>query len=172
MTKLKLNRVFFRAVEPFDFEITFKWENDPKNWLQSGVEKPYTTNEIKKFVNNKQDLVIDGQMRWMIISSATKQVIGALDLFNYNAELESANIGILIDESFRGQGFASEAIVGIETYCKEAASLNYLECQVLENNIMSQKLFKKLGYKQTNSELDSYFYLGEYFGQLTFRKEL
>ena len=172
MAYTHLNRIAFREVEPSDFEIVFKWENNPKHWLQSGVEQPYTSEEIRTYVSKKQTLEIDGQTRRIIIDKSGNQIIGAIDLFKYSSKHHSACVGILVDDEFRRQSYATEAILRIEPTCLKEFGIKQLECQVLKQNVASQKLFEKLGYIEVAELQRAYFYLGEYYTQLTYRKIL
>ncbi len=168
----ELNRIEFREVESTDFDIVLKWENDPKNWLQSGVERPYTSGEIRAYVKVKQSLLIHGQTRRIIVLKDSRQIVGAVDLFKYDSTTKTANLGILIEEEFRRKGYATEAIRKMEKFATNELKLTCIECQVLESNPGSQKLFEAIGYQKIKSEVDSYFYLGDYYPMLTYRKKL
>ena len=172
MNAKTLNRIFLREVEATDFDVVFRWENDPKNWVLSGVEKPYTSDEIRSYVNQKQTLLIDGQTRRMVILKSSGTVIGAIDLFKYDSVQNRARLGILIDETYRRQKYASEALSLIERLAVEEFGLECIECHVLENNKKSQKLFESNGYQKVQSDQNSYFYLGEYYPQMTYQKRL
>ncbi|HNO71143.1 MAG TPA: GNAT family N-acetyltransferase, partial [Bacteroidia bacterium] len=81
--------------------------------------------------------------------------IGCIDLFNFDAEIKKAGIGILISEEFRKNGFASEALKLLITHCFNKLYLRQLYCNIHADNIASLNLFKKNGFSQIKNENDT-----------------
>ena len=137
-----------------------------------GQNEAYTEIEIKTYVNQKQTLLIDGQTRFIIFKLITNDIVGCLDLFNYDSNKEQASIGILIDEAYRTANFGYEALMAIEKNCKEALGLKILNCVVLEDNSASIALFEKAGYTMIRLEKDNYVYQDKTYSQLIYQKSL
>lgn len=142
-------------MQPTDAAMLHKWENDTSHWKMSGTEKPFTKKEIKKFISSRHDIYLEGQLRWMIeLSPSAKEAernsIGCIDLFDFSERERKSGIGILIDKNFRANGYASEAVSLLATYCFEILNLKKLCCTISKDNIASIKLFRKNKFKITN----------------------
>ncbi len=153
MNVLKGASVILRAVEPQDADLLFKWENDGKNWQVSNTITPFSKRIIEEYVESaKQDIFENKQLRLMIDKAEDNQTIGTIDLFDFEPLHSRAGVGILIhQEEDRAKGYASESLKLMSEYCKNTLIIKQLYCQVSEKNIVSQKLFEKLGYEKTGT---------------------
>lgn len=153
---IKGNTISLRSLLKSDAEFIFKWENDKANWRVSDTLKPYSKVEIEDFINNQKDIYSDKQLRLMIcLNKNPTDCIGCIDLFNFDAKIKKAGIGILISEEFRKNGFASEALKLLITHCFNKLYLRQLYCNIHADNIASLNLFKKNGFSQIKNENDT-----------------
>ncbi len=140
--------IFLRELQPADAGVMSKWENDTDNWKVSGTIKPFTLNEIETFVNKKQDLELNEQIRFVICLKDSKDPIGTLDLFEFDAVKKSVGIGVLLAEkAYRKKGFATEAVNLIVDYCRNELKLVNLFCNIQKDNATSIRLFEKNGFQ-------------------------
>ncbi|MBK7029669.1 MAG: GNAT family N-acetyltransferase [Bacteroidales bacterium] len=143
--------ISLRAPEPADIDTLYKWENDPTIWHLGNTLSPYSRFEIEQFVlNSSHDIYSSKQLRFMIdcLDSSTKQeTVGSVDLFDFDPHHRRAGIGILIDEKYRKNGFATEALELLSAYCFNTLNLHQLYCNIENTNQDSIRLFTRLGYK-------------------------
>lgn len=160
-----------RPVNKTDFEMIYKWENDQSNWIQSGVVKPYGSDEILSYVAKSEDLLTDGQTRFMIAlnSGAT---IGCIDLFDFDSDNKIASVGLLVDEKYRQNGYGFEALMGLAFIAKRRYGLKCLKASVLVDNQTSNNLFKRSGYLADDTKAAIYTYNNIDYLQLTYLKQL
>lgn len=145
---LKGQHIFLRHLQSTDVDFIYKWENDTANWAVSGTTKPFTKPEIETFVNTKQNLLLDGQLRYVICLNDIEQPIGTIDLFEFDVEQSAVGIGVLIAEKAqRNKGFASETINLIIDYCRNELKLVNLFCNIQKDNTASIRLFEKCGFR-------------------------
>lgn len=71
---------------------------------------------------------------------------GCIDLFDFDPAHSRAGIGILIDEDFRQQGIAQQALQLCTSYAKEILNLHQLWCSITSDNHASKKLFSAAGF--------------------------
>lgn len=144
---LKGTQVYLRAMEPQDLELLYQWENNPANWEVSGTLTPYSKNQLKQFIEDSQhDIFTLKQARFMICKKDSN-VIGTLDLFEFDPQHKRAGVGILIgDESERNKGFALEALQILSNYAENKLHLTQLFCTISSKNSPSIRLFEKAGY--------------------------
>lgn len=144
---LKNNHIILRAVEPKDVDLLYLWENNSENWQISNTTIPYSKEILRQFVEAPQDIYASKQLRLMITLTNTDQTVGAVDLFNFDPKNQNASIGILIDESFRKNQFAFEALNLLKSYALNVVGIRNLSATILENNLPSLKLFEKCGFE-------------------------
>jgi len=142
--------LLLRAPEPVDIDIIFNWENDMRIWHLGNTISPFSRFAIEQFVmNTDNDIFSSKQLRLMIdwhSSDDGTKTIGSIDLFDFDPLHKRAGIGILIDESSRRKGFASEALNLLIEYCFTILNLHQLYCNIEERNTESIRLFTKAGF--------------------------
>lgn len=142
--KLKL-----RAIEPEDLDVLYKWENDTSQWRNGCTLSPYSKLSLREYINNtlSQDIYESHQLRLMVcLKNEESAVIGTVDIYDLDPKNLRAGIGILIDEKYRGQKYASEVLEIIREYAFNFLNLRQLYAYILCDNEISKKLFKKAGY--------------------------
>jgi diamine N-acetyltransferase len=143
---LKGKQIYLRGVEIEDLNYIEEIENNPENWLISGTLIPFSRKSLEEYILSIRSLAIDKQSRWIICKNDTHSQIGAIDLFEYDAIHRRAGMGIIIDEDYRKNGLASEAISILKEYAFSFLNLSQLWANILEDNKASQALFEKLGF--------------------------
>ena len=138
--------IALRCAEPEDAPLIYRWENDRSVWRVSGTIAPYTLFHIEQFLLNNNDLTSQKQLRLMIDLCETKESIGCIDIYDYDALNERAKVGILIDKAHRHQGYAASALSLCLDYLFHDLMLHQMYCVIDETNIESQKLFEGQGF--------------------------
>ncbi|MCK6640025.1 MAG: GNAT family N-acetyltransferase [Bacteroidia bacterium] len=137
-------RIRLRALEPYDVDTLYKWENDTTIWKASNTITPFSRFVLEQYIASSHlDLYTNKQLRLMITNKEGKDV-GAIDLFDYDPQHQRAGIGILIaSPEDRGKGYASEALTVLIQYCFHQLHLHQLYCTVTVDNEDSILLFQK-----------------------------
>ena len=148
MMFMKNDKVSLRIAEPKDAEIIYCWENDMRVWRDSETLVPFAMRQIEQFLLNNNDLMSEKQLRLMIEDVKTGIQVGCIDIYDYDAFNSRAGFGILIDEKYRGQGYAKNAIVLLLDYCFNTLLLNQIYSLVLATNIESLVLFESIGFER------------------------
>ena len=148
---MKGKNVFLRAVELEDAEALYQLENDVTIWDLSDTTMPFSRFAIEQYVieSSTNDIFTNKQLRLMIAENMNKKVIGAIDLYNFNPLHRRAGVGILILESYRQKGYASEAMQLLMNYAFSTLQLHQLYCTVSADNKASLALFIRMGFVQT-----------------------
>lgn len=143
---IKNDTIALRCAEPEDARLIYRWENDRRVWRVSGTVAPYTLFHIEQFLLNNNDLTSQRQLRLMIDLCDTKESVGCIDIYDYDALNERAKVGILIDEAHRHQGYAAHALSLCLDYLFHDLMLHQVYCCIDEKNTESQKLFENQGF--------------------------
>ena len=118
MNYLTGKQIELRAVEPEDLDALYRWENDSSLWIYGSTVSPFSRYLLKQYIENyTADIARDKQLRLIIMRKESRQVIGAIDCFDYDITNRKAAIGLLIDPDHKRQGFGRDAL---ETFIEYA----------------------------------------------------
>ena len=148
MMFIKNDMVSLRMAEPNDAENIYRWENDMQVWRDSETRVPFSMHQIEQFLLNNNDLVSERQLRFIVEDAKTKVSVGCIDIYDYDEFNSRAGFGILIDEKYRGKGYAKNAIAILLDYCFNTLLLNQIYSLVLVTNVESMFLFESLGFER------------------------
>ena len=138
-----------RALEPTDLDVLYRWENDVDLWHTSATITPFSRKQLWDYIENYDgDIFRTRQLRFMIEEISSKDVIGTIDLYDFDPINSRANVGILIDKDYQGKGYGKMALNLLENYCREYISINQLVAIVATDNIQSLSLFHVLDYNE------------------------
>lgn len=146
VTFLNSERIRLRALEPEDLDLLYELENDPASWSLSNSTMPYSKFFLHQYLEHQQgDLFADKQLR-LVIESSDKQLIGLVDLFEFQPLHQRAELGIIIIKEHRQKGYAKDAINLLLDYAYNHLMLHQLYAQVGVSNLASIKLFEACGF--------------------------
>jgi diamine N-acetyltransferase len=160
MAFLEGDRILLRAMEPYDLNNLYMWENDQDNWFVSQTRAPYSKHILSQFIEEShKDIYELRQMRLMITLKNGPDneylTVGAIDLFDFDPFHRRAGIGILVArKEIRRQGIASEALELLKDYSFKVLGLHQLYCNVAKGNEASCNLFIKSGFEITGEKKD------------------
>ncbi|WP_234445726.1 GNAT family N-acetyltransferase [Carboxylicivirga marina] len=138
-----------RALEPEDIDLLYKWENDMKIWEVSNTLTPFSKHQLVKYIEQSQlDVFQTKQLRLIIELEVSKQVVGMIDLFDFDAFHQRGGVGIIIHQDYRQKGYAFEALQLFTQYCFNNLALNQLYANISINNNASIALFEKIGFER------------------------
>ncbi|PLB86901.1 GNAT family N-acetyltransferase [Dysgonamonadaceae bacterium] len=148
MNKLLENdRILLRAVEPEDLDTLYAWENDTELWKYGSTTAPISRFALMEYImHEQQNIYENGQLRMMIVRKDDLQLIGAVDLYDFDAFHQKAGVSILIDRAYQQGGFATSALALLEKYAFDFLKLHQLYAFVSKSNTSSLKLFEKAGF--------------------------
>lgn len=163
-------KIYLRALEPEDLEYLYKWENDPKVWSVSGTVAPFSRYALKCYIENGADPIQTGQIRMMVVESATDTPVGIIDLFDIDYLNRRAGVGVLLySEHSRGHGYASEAIDLIISHSFKVMGLHQLYANITPDNIPSIKLFEGRGFKKVGVKEDWLYLNGSWCSEALYQ---
>jgi len=133
-------------MEPDDVALMYHIENDYEIWGVGITNVPYSHLVLKEFVASQTcDIYTDKQVR-MMIEDNTGEVVGMVDLINFDPKHRRAELGVLIKREYRRQGYALDAVKAICRYAKEVVHLHQVYVVVAVDNSPAMDLFVKAGF--------------------------
>lgn len=171
MLSLKGEQVYLRALEPEDLNFLYELENDTAIWEISGTSTPYSKHVLQLYLDNAHRDIYDVKQLRLCICTLEDQVVGLIDLFDFDPKNNRAGLGIVIKESNkRSQGIGNESIKLLLEYGFTSLNLHQVFANVAEDNAASIHLFKKLGFEQVGIKNDWIFVNGSYKNEILFQK--
>lgn len=141
-------KVSLRALEPSDLDLIYSWENNPDVWEISHTLTPFSKFVLTQYLKNQHlDIYSSKQLR-LVVMDQNNLAVGLIDLFDFDPKHRRAGVGILVDASSRGKGYAREALELIEDYCFNHLDFKQLYANVGFENSISLKLFESLRYQK------------------------
>jgi diamine N-acetyltransferase len=114
--------------------------------------------DLDAFCAGSQDVYATGQLRLIIdrVAEATDTAcaVGAVDLFDFDAEHLRAGVGIAIAPAFQQRGLATEALAALTRYAQYGLKLRSLYAHVPVDNPASVTLFEKASYRRVGLMMD------------------
>ena len=104
----------------------------------------------------ESDIYADRQVR-MMIENANHEVVGIIDLINFDPKHMRAEIGIVIERKHRNKGLAQSAINKIKEYSLDILHLHQLYAYINVDNKQSLNLFERCGFLPSNELKDWLF---------------
>ncbi len=152
---LQSDNITLRALEPEDLDWLFHLENNTKLWEVSQTIAPFSKSVLRNYLNNAQDNIYSaGQLRLVIADLNSKENIGLIDLYDFDARNKKAGVGIVILPEFQNQNYASKALQIIVGYAFTHLDLHQLFAHILSDNIKSIKLFEKNNFSLSGTKKD------------------
>ena len=156
MSFLENETIRLRALEPEDLDLLYQWENDGLFWSAGNTLTPYSRFILRQYMESQaEDLYVSKQLRLMIVLKKEQEIVGTLDMFDFDPYHNRAGIGILIDPDYQSKGLGSQALGLFIQYAFRFLKLKQLYCHVAEDNVNSLALFQKQGF-QISGKLHSW----------------
>ncbi|WP_339653604.1 GNAT family N-acetyltransferase [uncultured Maribacter sp.] len=147
MVKLKGNQIYLRALEQEDLDFLYKLENNTNVWEVSGTIAPYSKSVLQRYLDNAHRDIFDVKQLRLVICDLQHKAIGLIDIFDFEPNHKRAGIGIIIlDTEKRNKGIGTESITLLCNYAFDALGLRQIYANILEENLASMHLFRKLGF--------------------------
>lgn len=141
---LENSQIKLRALEPEDIDILYKWENDSKNWRYNEATEPLSRYIIKQYIAHSNETIFEKkELRLMIELKDKQEVIGCIDLLQFDPFHSKAGIGILITAEYVKTGYGHNALKLLINYAFNYLKIHQLYAYVGVENKASQKLFLK-----------------------------
>lgn len=163
MLTLKGEHIYLRALEPEDLSFIHAIENDENIWEISNTITPYSKFLIKQYLEHTHKDIFEVKQLRLVICNYAHEVLGMIDLFDFDFKNRRAGIGILVKaQENRQKGYGSEALQLLIKYCSVHLDLHQLYCNISEENSDSLKLFKKKGFEIIGLKKDWNYINGSY----------
>jgi len=158
------------SIKETDWEYHYynRFDTPARRLLNYEVELPPTIAEanefVEKFINFKP-----GTGRLMFsIENLDGEIVGSLNLNSIDEKNGTFSIGMQIDRDHRGKGYGTAAMRILLRYAFFERRLNKYYGSVLEGNIASATMLKKLGCIEEGRRRQMVYTCGRYYDEILF----
>lgn len=159
-------RVYLRALEPEDYKKSIKWRNDDEIWEMVGGPKHFVSEAYeKKWVEDA--IFSKDSINLAICLKENDEYIGNAYITNMDWINRSAHAPSMIGEKqYWSSGLATEARILLLYFAFYERGFNRIWASILEENIGSQRMCEKCGYKKEGILRQSVYKNGEFKNQI------
>ncbi len=171
MLNLKGEHICLRALEPGDLDFLYELENNTDIWEISGTTTPYSRHVLKQYLENAHRDIYDVKQLRLCICDFSDRILGLIDLFDFDPKNHRAGLGIIVlEEKERNKGVGSEAVALLCDYVFTVLEFKQVFANVMEDNIASVHLFKKMGFAEVGLKRAWICSNGNYKSEILFQK--
>lgn len=153
-------KVNLRAMEPEDLDELYTIENDREVWNVGHTNVPYSRYALHDYIAHQQaDIYADRQVR-LIVENGKKQLVGIVDLVNFDPQHRRAEFGIVVKQAFRRMGYGRLAVERLLHYAQHVLHLHQVYVLVDAGNHEALKLFQQSGF-QDGTQLKDWLFDGK-----------
>lgn len=145
---LESKRIYLRPFEEKDAQQLLKWGSNPRYHKMAGFEEyrnlTEAVNGVKQYMSRPESYVV--------CLRKNNEVIGLVELYERGLDeksglLKTKEVGFLLDQSFEGHGYMTEALRLILTYAFKKKKQVEVWAGTFADNEKSRKLLKILGFQ-------------------------
>ena len=167
---MNLDKISLRALEPSDIEVLLKVENDDRYWKYANRTEPYSRNLLQKYIEQQKQDIFEVRQKRFAISLETIDILGFIDIFDFEPIHRRAGIGIFILEKYRGIGIGKKSVTLIGEYAKKNLNLNCIYANIAKENISSINLFESCGFIKIGLKREWNFYENSFHGEYLYQR--
>lgn len=147
-SELKGINIILRPLTKSDVPAIFKHTKSADIPRFTFVPSPNTVENIEAFIKKSQKFARKGSSYvFGITEPDVDEVIGTIAVLSISSAHKKAEIGYWLAKKFRGQGIMPVAVGLVLTFCFKELKLQRVQAGTLIDNVASQKLLKKCGFK-------------------------
>jgi RimJ/RimL family protein N-acetyltransferase len=141
--------VRLRAVEPFDWEVFFRWNRDDEQARRLDfIRFPQSAEATRRWVEERARTRPETDTYTLVMENEAGAVAGGIATHDCDRRTGTFAYGLNVLEEYRGQGYASDVVrILLRAMFRE---LRYQKCtvQVYDFNDASIRLHERLGFRQ------------------------
>lgn len=162
--------VRLRAMEESDWEDHYynRFDTPARRVLNYEVELPPTVTEAKDFIARFQEFKLGTGRLMFTITTLDGQSVGGINLNSIDEKNGTFSVGMQIDRDHRGKGYGTAAMKIILQYAFYERRLNKYYGSVLEVNVASATMLRKLGCVEEGRRRQMVYSQGRYYDEILF----
>jgi len=167
--EIKGKRVFLRALKLSDTARLCFLLNDKEIFENTSFQPPVTFEKEKKFILDSQKKLKKGEeIVWGIDLKKEKTLVGCISLKKIDWIDRKAEVGYWLGKDWRGRGLMTEALGLVLNFSFEKLKLHRIFAFVFSDNIASQRVLEKMGFKKEGELREHKYRFGKWKDAIVF----
>jgi RimJ/RimL family protein N-acetyltransferase len=158
-------RLHIRPVNVEDNKSMFKYRSDPETNRYLSLN-PETEADVSDFISRtSKEMNVPGTwFQFVLIDKESDLLIGDIGLhfLESDSDNKQIEIGYTLDKTFRGKGYATEALIVIIDYLVFNLNKHRIIASIDPTNSASIKLIERLGFRKEAHFVKSLFFHGDW----------
>lgn len=139
--------VRLRALEPTDLDLLAAWENDTSLWSATDTVSPLSRAVLWRYLQDDLgDFYRQGELRLVVELVGSGEAVGMVDLRDYSALNNRAQLGVVIAGAHRGKGLSERALRLTLDYATNHLGLHQVYAVVPVGNEASRAMLGRCGF--------------------------
>jgi len=160
------DRLCVRQMRLSDAEAVFAFKSDRRVTDQYGQEPHRTVEESRKWLQLRvNDYALRGSIFWVMTLKGDDTAIGECCLWNFDPGFHCAEIGYELNAEHWNKGLMGEAVSEVLAYGFLELGLHRIEASPFADNVRSQGLLLKLGFRLEGTLRERHFFHGRFLDQ-------
>ena len=168
--EIRTERLKLTPLVASDAPAMFGYRSDPEVCRFQSFE-PDSLGDIETFIGNLHSIIFDTPDSWFqfaIRSQKSGLLIGDFGIHFIADDHRQVEIGFTVSPEYQGQGYGTEAVVGVLDYLLGSLKKHRVYASVDPRNIPSVALLKGIGMRQEAHFLKNLWFKGEWVDDVVF----
>lgn len=120
-------------------------------WADSDTHNPLSRHDLHQYIENTTgDIYRDGQLRLIVEQrderGEVREILGCIDLFDFDARNRKAAIGMYIAPEARGKGVGKQTVQLLLDYAFDFLHLRMLYAIISVHNTACSHIYEQMGF--------------------------
>ncbi len=143
---LETDRLTLRGMRVSDAEDMFAYASRPSVTTYLTWDPHGSIGETREYLTYVGQRYRTGDFYdWAVICKDDGHMVGTCGFTSFNCPSDSAEIGYVLNPTYQGQGFATEAVRRVLAFGFEELNLHRIEAHFIEGNTASRRLMERVG---------------------------
>ncbi|MEG0774261.1 GNAT family N-acetyltransferase [Clostridium sp.] len=170
-----MSEIFIELLNELDAEKLFKFECENRDYFESMVpsrgEYYYNYDNFKAIFKDILQEQHMGLAYMYLIKDCASNIIGRVNLVSVvRGRVNKAELGYRIGKAYVGRGYATKAVGLVLKEARNKHALHYLEAGAASDNIGSQRVLIKNGFKFTERISNYIYHNGKWKDSINFER--
>ncbi len=168
MKTLETNRLILRQYLAEDYKDVYEYASNPLVGPNAGWSVHESEEETKKLI----EMFISEDEAWAIVLKDTNKMIGSIGAHKRNSgimfDFKQREIGYVLNPSFWGNGYITEAIGEVIRFLFEEQKLDLITVGHFDFNERSQKVIVRNGFRYSHNKMAILPLIGKEYNTLVY----
>ena len=167
-TKIKVDDFLIRKLKKSDASSLYKNVKDKEIVRYTlNIPHPYQKKDAAEFIGRSIKEWNEGKS-YVFGIEIDKEIVGICSINNIDKESRHGTLGYWLGKKYWGQKFMSKAAKAVVDFGFKELKLHRIEVTHFAENIASQKIIQKLGFKLEGKEREKIFRFGRWHDHLLY----